>query len=426
MINKFSLGMIAFAMTFLSGCGYSDYTPTLKIGGTVSGLPKSVDVVLMNNGDRVNTIYAENGEFTFKTQVAYGASYKVEILTQPGAFKWCYVANGSGQKVTADVTNISVACEDAKVEVTNILSPGVSTDISGLAVSPSGEVFVSQETGRNISKVEALNTLTPYATNLLNPHDIAFDETGNIYYLGNTDESIIYTLDKNKAETRFGVIRPGLRWDYILNGVRGLQIDRTTGKFYLTSGTQGLVGSYDPKTKEEKAYEITIYTHQDGEVILYNNRDYLSLSSSVATDKLGNIYTADLNFIGVSKIDKTGVSHNYAGFFQQAQLGQVRNGTGSEATFASPQGITSDRSGYVYVVDPGTMVIRQIAPSDADPNVGVVTTLKTNGVNISLGQWRYAPPDIATMRITTGFDGALYTLDQTTGEIKRIRAVAPR
>lgn len=425
MINKFFLGMIAFAMTFLSGCSYSDYTPTLEIGGTVSGLPKSVDVVLMNNGDRVNTIYAENGEFTFKTQVAYGASYKVEILTQPGAFKWCYVANGSGQ-VIADVTNISVVCEDAKVEVTNILSPGVSTDISGLAVSPSGEVFVSQRTGRNISKVEALNALTPYATNLLNPHDIVFDETGNIYYLGNTDESVIYTLDKNKAETRFGVMGPSLSWKYVLNGARGLQIDRTTGKFYLTSGTQGLVDSYDPKTKEEKAYEITIYSPQNV-AIPYNHEGYLSLSSSVATDKLGNIYTADLDFIGVSKIDKAGVSRNYAGFFQKSENGIVRNGTGSEATFTSPQGITSDRSGYVYVVDPGTMVIRQIAPSDADPNVGTVTTLKTNGVDISLGQYRViAPPHIVTMRITTGFDGALYTLDQTTGEIKRIRAVAPR
>ncbi len=30
------------------------------------------------------------------------------------------------------------------------------------------------------------------------------------------------------------------------------------------------------------------------------------------------------------------------------------------------------------------------------------------------------------IKITTGLDGAFYTLDKTTGEIKRIRAVAPR
>jgi hypothetical protein len=78
------------------------------IGGTVSGLI-GTGLVLQDNGSD-NLPIAQNGSFTFLTQIPFGSNYLVTVLTQPsGPAQACIVLNGSGQ-VSADVTNIQVNC----------------------------------------------------------------------------------------------------------------------------------------------------------------------------------------------------------------------------------------------------------------------------------------------------------------------------
>ena len=79
-----------------------------SIGGTVSGLVGQ-GMVLQNSGGDNRTI-STNGAFTFATGLASGAAYAVTVLTQPtGPNQTCTVTNDSGT-VSANVTNISVAC----------------------------------------------------------------------------------------------------------------------------------------------------------------------------------------------------------------------------------------------------------------------------------------------------------------------------
>jgi hypothetical protein len=80
---------------------------TYTVGGTVSGLTGSV--TLQNNvGDDI--IKTTNDGFTFTAQ-AEGSDYAVTVSSQPSG-QTCSVGNGSGTNITANITNVSVACID--------------------------------------------------------------------------------------------------------------------------------------------------------------------------------------------------------------------------------------------------------------------------------------------------------------------------
>ncbi len=100
-------------------CSANTYT----ISGSVTGLGSGQQVTLDNNGANPLSV-AANGTFTFTTPVAYNGSYAVTVGTQPTT-QTCTVSNGSGTNVTANVTNVNVACS------TNTYT--ISGSVTGLA-----------------------------------------------------------------------------------------------------------------------------------------------------------------------------------------------------------------------------------------------------------------------------------------------------
>ena len=88
--------------------------------------------------------------------------------------------------------------------------------------------------------------------------------------------------------------------------------------------------------------------------------------SNLAVDASGNVYVADTNNSTIRKITAAGVVSTFAGL--AASPGSV-DGTGSSARFSSPNGVTVDGAGNVYVADTNNSTIRKITPA------GVVTTL---------------------------------------------------
>ena len=65
-------------------------------------------MVLLDNNTDALTVSA-NGSFTFATGLKSGSSYAVTVATQPTGER-CQVANGGPGVVSADVTNVAVAC----------------------------------------------------------------------------------------------------------------------------------------------------------------------------------------------------------------------------------------------------------------------------------------------------------------------------
>ena len=83
-------------------------TPTISIGGSVTGLD-GTGLVLQNNGGNNLTVSA-NGSFTFSNLIVSGGSYNVTVLTQPNTpAQTCTITGGSGT-TTSNVTTVQVLC----------------------------------------------------------------------------------------------------------------------------------------------------------------------------------------------------------------------------------------------------------------------------------------------------------------------------
>ena len=92
----------------VSGVTVTCSTSSFTIGGTLSGLAAGAQVTLDNNGADP-LILTANGAFTFATSVAYGGVYDVTVGTPPTG-QVCAMTNATGPPVTADVSNVLVAC----------------------------------------------------------------------------------------------------------------------------------------------------------------------------------------------------------------------------------------------------------------------------------------------------------------------------
>lgn len=80
------------------------------VGGSIAGLSPNGTVVLQNNGGGDLSLSA-NGSFAFAATLLNGDSYEVTILAKPEE-QTCEVTNGEGTIDGADVTGVSVICED--------------------------------------------------------------------------------------------------------------------------------------------------------------------------------------------------------------------------------------------------------------------------------------------------------------------------
>jgi len=97
-----------------------------------------------------------------------------------------------------------------------------------------------------------------------------------------------------------------------------------------------------------------------GSVARFNSPQSLTVDSS------GNVYVADTNNHAIRKITPAAVVTTLAGF---AGTSGSADGTGTSARFNSPLGVTVDSSGNVYVADTNNHTIRKVT------SAGVVTTL---------------------------------------------------
>lgn len=88
---------------------------TFSVGGTVVGLQGS-GLVLQNNG--ADDLAVNDGQFTFSSELASGATYSVTVKTQPSnPNQSCSVTNARGTIGAGDVTNVVVSCSASDFSV---------------------------------------------------------------------------------------------------------------------------------------------------------------------------------------------------------------------------------------------------------------------------------------------------------------------
>jgi len=132
--------------------------------------------------------------------------------------------------------------------------------------------------------------------------------------------------------------------------------------------------------------------------------------TDIVSDILGNIYVADQGNHVIRKISPDGIVSIFAGSGSSGYA----DGTSQNASFNSPQGLTIDASGNLYVADTGNNRIRKISTT------GIVTTIagsgnsgSANGVGISA---EFSFPG----GITIDNSGNIYVTDMDNDLIRKI------
>jgi len=101
-------------------------TSSFPVGGTVTGLAGAGLVIQSNNGD--DLAITGNGNFTFATPVASGATFHVTVLRQPSQpSQTCTVLGDSGTVGDGAVTSVAINCATNRYMISGTISGLVGT-----------------------------------------------------------------------------------------------------------------------------------------------------------------------------------------------------------------------------------------------------------------------------------------------------------
>ena len=152
-----------------------------RIGGSVTGLT-GTGLVISNNASDELTIDA-SGSFAFDVELADGAGYDVEIVSQPSSPDGvCTVGNGSGTVNGANVEDVTVECTgafglvaveptDDDENVSRSVEPELtfSSDIDSATALPENILLTSDAGEVTISVDVSANVITLFPDNILLP-----------------------------------------------------------------------------------------------------------------------------------------------------------------------------------------------------------------------------------------------------------------
>jgi hypothetical protein len=160
------------------------------IGGTVTGVPvDGTDAVGLLNlgGDAV--VRAENGTFSFPSELVPEADYGVTVGVQP-LTRYCETsATSTGTVGTGPVSNVAITCyANGQVTTRHNFQSG------GVAVDASDNLYVADFLGHAVRKISPSGVVTTLAGGMDGftdgqgsearfrfPYDVALDADGNVY-----------------------------------------------------------------------------------------------------------------------------------------------------------------------------------------------------------------------------------------------------
>src|SRR5665213_1308555 len=186
-------------------------------------------------------------------------------------------------------------------------------------------------------------------------------------------------------------------------------VSDTTGNIYVADSTRDFIRKVSP------AGVVTTFA---GAAAIQGAADGPAASAQfnqpggVAIDTAGNIFVADTGNDTIRKITVAGQVSTIAG---TPGTPGATNGTGGAALFNEPEGITTDSAGNVYVADTGNSTIRKITPA------GVVSTVAgTPGVQGAQDGIGSAAQFNSPESLTVDATGNLYVADTFNNTIRRI------
>ncbi len=287
---------------------------------------------------------------------------------------------------------------------------------SGLAIDAKNNLLIVDNQNNRIRQVNSANSINTIAgtsnpnfggdgrpatlARLFKPTSVAVDGNGTIY-IADTGNDRIRQVDSTGIITSLSGSGYGITVDAGGNIYMAVPdshvIRKRTPEGLITTvagtGVQGYSGDGGAATAAQLKYP-----------------------SSVAVDKLGNLYIADVSNNRIRKVDPTGVITTVAG---NGVLGSGEDGTVATAfSLYRPQGIAIDTYGNLYIADTGNQRVRKVNPD------GIVTTVAGNGSVGSAGDGGSATSAQLNNPVSIIIEGDsnLYIVDSANQRIRKINS----
>lgn len=243
------------------------------------------------------------------------------------------------------------------------------------------------------------------------PDGVAVDSLGNVYvadFYGSlirkiTPAGVVSTF----AGSGTAALVNGTGTAASLSNPRGLAID-TKDNLYVADSTNHAIRKITPAgvVSTLAGSGVVGSANGTGTAASFNN------PTGVAVDTAGNVYVADTVNQLIRKITPAGVVSTLAG-----TVGVVgsANGTGTAASFNVPTGVAVDTAGNVYVADYWSRLIRKITPA------GVVSTLAGTVGQTQFKDGLAATAAMGTpQNVTVDAAGNLYVTDSWSHKVRKI------
>ncbi|MBD1392952.1 NHL domain-containing protein [Mucilaginibacter glaciei] len=263
------------------------------------------------------------------------------------------------------------------------------------------------------------------AASFANPHAIISDGFGN-FYVSDYINNVIRKITADGMVTTYAGI-PDYYSAEIVNG------PATTAKFSSPLGL-AMDAAKNLYVADNSNYAIRKIDFT-GKVTTFAKLNFAPYD--IAVDNIGNVFVSDRYKNVIRKISPGGITKVFAGSGTRGNT----DGTGTDATFNEPSGITIDNAGNLYVAEPINRLVRKITSAgvvttlaqftaEEAPNLSLITSDKTGNV-IAANQsyptaWIITPngvkskllfENLLAIAITADNYGDLYISDLTSNSI---------
>ncbi|PMS14789.1 hypothetical protein C0Z18_30190 [Trinickia dabaoshanensis] len=294
----------------------------------------------------------------------------------------CDVAvDAAGNIYVDDTGNHLIRKIDTNGNVTTVAGAGTGGNVDGNGVAAkfdfpngftldsSGNLYVADSGNNTIRKIDTSGNVTTFAGSSASgsangrgtaasfnfPAGIVIDPSGNLF-VADDGNNLIRKIDPSGNVTTFAGSGAqgsanGLGTAASFNAPHGIVLD-ASGNLYVADGGNNVIRKIDPSGNVTTLAGSGAQGAANGKgtAASFNKPD------GVAVDASGNVYVADTGNNLIRKIDSMGNVTTLAGSGAQA----LTNGQGTAAAFYSPEGLTVDAAGNVYVADTLNNAIRKI------------------------------------------------------------------